>query len=172
MMSRPPTSEGRRQLLRAAALAVIPLHTGSLPAGGAQEIRAVLARFREAYEALDTHRFEALLAEDIRFEDPTFNLRATGIAEMRDLIAHSAAGLSSVKIVVERELVFPPWAIVQQRMTMVVSKPGVSGSRTVSVRGISVFRIEGGRLREWTDYFDSAGYQRQLAATAGVGGRS
>jgi len=170
-MTRMPTFEGRRQLLRAAALAVVPFQSGSMPAGGAADIRTVLTRFREAYEALDVQRFEALLADDIRFEDPTFDLRATGIDEMRKIVAHSAAILSAATIVVERELVFEPWAVVQQQMTLVVSQPETGEKKTVSIRGVSLFRIEGGRIREWADYFDSAGYRRQLGAPAGSGGR-
>jgi limonene-1,2-epoxide hydrolase len=132
-------------------------------------LAAVLVRFRRAYETLDMPAMERLLAENIEFSDPTFHHKASGLAAMRKLMAETAPLFESFGISVEHELIAPPWAIVRQEHVAVLKAHPRS---TLRVRGVSLFRIENGRIHEWHDYYDAMGYERQLreAAKPALGG--
>ena len=99
------------------------------------------------------------------FEDPTFRFEAKGGEALAAMFADHAKGILDLKVSVEREVVLPPWAIVQQTQTFTLTTPG--GSRTAAVRGVSLYRIERGLIAEWWDYYDAAGFHKQLAATGG-----
>ena len=160
-MTHPLVVDRRHLLAMTAAAAILPLQAPA-PAGERAAIAAVLARFRHAYETLDGHAMEQTLADDIQFADPTFHIKANGLAEMRKLIAETAPQFLSFRIIVEHEMITPPWAIVRQEHVAVRKSPASPEGHTVRVRGVSLFRIEDGRIREWHDYYDSAGYERQL----------
>jgi limonene-1,2-epoxide hydrolase len=152
----------RRQALAVtAAAALLPLPPAP-PAGANAEIAAVMVKFRRAYESLDAQAIEAMMADDIRFSDPTFHLEADGIAEMRTIIHKTAPQYHGFRITVEHELIAPPWAVVRQEIAAVRKSPSAPGGHTIRVRGVSLFRVEGGRIHEWHDYFDAVGYERQL----------
>jgi ketosteroid isomerase-like protein len=152
----------RRLLAASAAAALLPLDRLSVSDDRA-EIADLLVRFRRVYEALDVAATERILAEDIEFSDPTFHLKATGMAEMRKMMIDTTPAFQSIRINVEHELVAPPWAVVRQEQVAVrKSPPGLA----VRVRGVSLYRIDGGRIRGWHDYYDSAGYERQLREAA------
>jgi limonene-1,2-epoxide hydrolase len=151
---------GRRQLLTlAGAAALAPLATRERV-----DAREMMRRFRRAYEAVDIAALADLLADDIVFSDPTFGLRAAGIAEMRAFMEHASQGIAAFALEVEHELVAEPWVVVRQRQTVQLSTP--PGSR-ITVQNVSLFRLTGDRIAEWHDYADAVGYQRQLAAIRG-----
>jgi ketosteroid isomerase-like protein len=151
----------RQALAMTAAAALLPLQPGE-PAGARDAIAAVMVKFRRAYETLDAAAIEALMADDVRFSDPTFHLKADGIAEMRKIIAGTAPHYRSFRITVEHELIAPPWAVVRQEIAAVRKSPSAGPDITIRVRGVSLFRVEVGRIHEWHDYFDAVGYERQL----------
>jgi limonene-1,2-epoxide hydrolase len=157
----------RRDLLALAAAAVVP--ASMVQDGEAASIRAVLVRLRTHYEALDVAALLALMAPDVRFADPTFQLEAAGVEALRALFTGHARVIAELRLSVEREIVLPPWAIVQQTQAFAVKTAG--GLRRGSVHNLSLFRIEGGRVAEWWDYADVLGYQRQVRGTATGGER-
>ena len=81
------------------------------------------------------------------------------------MFTEHAKNILDVRVEVEREVIVAPWALVQQTQTFTLATPG--GPRTASARGISLFRIERGSVAEWWDYYDAAGFHKQLA----TGGR-
>ena len=102
---------------------------------------------------------------DVVFVDPTFHFEATGRDALKAMFAEHAANIRALRVAVERELVLPPWAIVQQTQTITVKTP--AGPRTAPARGVSLYRIERGLIAEWWDYYDAAGFHKQLAAAGG-----
>jgi limonene-1,2-epoxide hydrolase len=154
----------RRQLLALAATAVVPLQPGRHD-GEAASIRALTARLRTMYEARDVASLGAVVAPGVVFVDPTFHFEATGLEALQAMFAEHAANILALRVAVERELVLPPWAIVQQTQTITLKTS--TGPRTAPVRGVSLYRIEQGRIAEWWDYYDAAGFHKQIAAPAG-----
>jgi limonene-1,2-epoxide hydrolase len=155
---------GRRRLLAlGGAAALAPLGAGL----ASPEIGAIMREFRRAYMALDTRGLAVLMAPDVVFSDPTFAMKASGLAELRQLMAKSAEGLAGIEIEVEHEIIADPWAVVRQRQIVGLTEP--AGAR-ISVQNVSLFRIAGGRIAEWHDYADALGFQRQLAAIRGKKG--
>ena len=127
----------------------------------------VMRRFRRAYEAVDVRALETLLTPDVVFSDPTFDMRASGIAEMRALMEHAAQDIAAFTLDVEHELVADPWVVVRQLQTVQLKSPAAA---RITVRNVSLFRLSGDRIAEWHDYADAVGYQRQLAAIRGKKG--
>src|SRR5262245_44641227 len=144
MNSQPGTAVNRRQLLAMGGLSAALLPFGKMD--DKSNVAAVLARFRTAYEHVDAIAAEAVIAPDIVFSDPTFGLKANGIAELRPIIGHARDDFSAITLKIEHELIFPPWAVVRQEQILVLTKPA---GRRVSVRGMSLFRIAGDRIAEW-----------------------
>jgi limonene-1,2-epoxide hydrolase len=152
------TLVNRRQWLAAGGLGAALLPLGLMDDTAA--IAAVLMRFRAAYERVDPVAAEAVLAPDLIFSDPTFGLKANGLVELRPIIGHAGNDFSAITLKIEYELIAPPWAVVRQEQILVLRNPA---GRCVNVRGISMFRIAGDRITEWHDYYDRAGYDRQMA---------
>jgi limonene-1,2-epoxide hydrolase len=153
-------NRGRRRVLAVAGAAAL----APLAASHAVDARDLMRRFRRAYEAVDVPALEALLTPDVVFSDPTFDLHASGIVEMRALMTHAAQDVAAFTLDVEHELVADPWVVVRQRQTVQLETP--AGAR-ITVRNVSLFRLAGDRIAEWHDYADAAGYHRQLAAIRG-----
>lgn len=145
----------RRDVLAAAVLS--PLALVQSPAADAG---AVVRRLRAAYERMDVAGVLATLSPDLEFSDPTFQLHANGLTEMKEVLAYGTQAISALRLVVEHELACGPWLVARQEQ--VVTFKG--RATPVSVRGVSLFRVEGGLIREWHDYYDAAGMQRQLTA--------
>jgi limonene-1,2-epoxide hydrolase len=157
-------NRGRRRLLAfGGAAALTPL----LVRESAADAREVMRRFRRAYAAVDVKTIEGLLAPDVVFSDPTFDMRASGISEMRALMERAAQGVAGFILEVELELVADPWVVVRQKQTVQLEAP--PGAR-ISVQNVSLFRLAGGLIAEWHDYADALGYQRQLASIRGKKG--
>ena len=117
------------------------------------------------YEARDVASLGAVAAPDVVFADPTFHFEASGLDALRAMFTEHAANILALRVTVERELVLPPWAIVQQTQTVTLKTP--AGPRTAPVRGVSLYRIERGLIAEWWDYYDAAGFHQRLAAAGG-----
>ena len=158
MNSQPGMPINRRHMLVMSGFSAALLPLGAMD--DKANIAAVLARFRTAYEHVDAVAAEAVLAPDVVFSDPTFGLKAHGIVELRPIIGHARDDFSAITLKIEHELISPPWAVVRQEQILVLTKPA---GRRVSVRGISMFRIAGDRIAEWHDYYDRAGFERQMA---------
>ena len=152
----------RRQLLTLAAAAVVPLQPARHD-GEAASIRALMVRLRAMYEARDVTGLPTVVAPGVVFADPTFHFEATGLEALQKMFAVHAQAILDLRVAVEREVILPPWAIVQQTQTFTVKTP--AGPRTAAVRGVSLYRVERGLVAEWWDYYDAAGYQRQVQAT-------
>ena len=156
-----------RQFHRRQVLALGGFGAALVPLGLMDDVAsvpAVIARFRRAYEQVDVAAAEAVLAPDVIFSDPTFGLKANGIAELHPILTHGAADFSAISLKVEHELITPPWAVIRQEQILVLKNPA---GRRVNVRGVSLFRVAGDRIVEWHDYYDRTGYERQMAAIKG-----
>jgi limonene-1,2-epoxide hydrolase len=160
---RGPDRSRRRLLALGSAAALAPLGVSL----ASPEIATIMREFRRAYMALDTRGLALLMAPDVVFSDPTFAMKASGLAELRTLMAESARGLAGIEIEVEHELIAAPWVVVRQRQVIALSDP--AGAR-ISVQNVSLFRIAGGHIAEWHDYADAVGFRRQLAAIRGKKG--
>jgi limonene-1,2-epoxide hydrolase len=124
-----------------------------------------MVRLRRLYDALDVAALHTVVAPSVAFADPTFHYEAVGLEALRTLFASHAANMLAMRVAVERELILPPWAIVQQTQTVTLKTP--AGPRTASARGISLYRVEQGRIVEWWDYYDAEGFHKQLATAGG-----
>jgi limonene-1,2-epoxide hydrolase len=106
------------------------------------------------------------LAPDVLFVDPTFHLRAEGREQMRPIVESGRAVFDALALEVRREIVSEPWIVVQQRQSGDFKVPGSTERRPMSVEGVSLYRIEGGWIREWWDYYDVDTYRRQVKGDA------
>lgn len=120
-----------------------------------EEVARVADEYVAAYEALDVARMGRLLADDVQFEDPTFRLKETSRAGMMKMVEGAAAGFDEVSLEVHERIIRAPHAVLQ--VTFVgrrKSKTPEQREEPIRVRGTTILRVEGGLIRQWTDYFD------------------
>lgn len=156
----PLVSDRRAFLHSLLAATVLPIQSAASP----DTPVAVVAALRRAYEALDDAALEAVLAPDVHFSDPTFHHEAKSFDAMRPLIADVQKTLATIRIAVEHEIACGAWVIARQRQTLTMREPA---GRKIEVRGVSLFRVERGRIAEWCDYYDALGFQQQMRAGGG-----
>lgn len=121
--------------------------------------------FFAAYSALDVEKLKTFIADDCFFEDPTFHLSANGKAEMQKMFAGMFQIYSNLKIEIENKIVKDDWAIVQQKFSCLIKLRPNEDPKPVSIRGTSVFKIENGKIKRWTDYFDYVSFVKQTGIT-------
>jgi steroid delta-isomerase-like uncharacterized protein len=139
----------------AVSILVAPGCATSRAPASEDEAARVVDEYVAAYEALDAARMGRLLAEDVQFEDPTFRLKETSRAAMMKMVEGAAAGFEKVDVEVHERIIHPPHAVLE--ITFVGTprtKTGTPPAQPIRVRGATIFRIEDGLIREWTDYFD------------------
>ena len=151
----PLVSDRRAFLHSLLAVTALPIQRAAAPGTPV----FVVAALRRAYEALDDAALEAVLAPDVHFSDPTFHHEAKGFDAMRPLIADVQKSLATVRITVEHEIACGSWVIARQRQAITMREPA---GKKIEVRGVSLFRVERGRIAEWCDYYDALGFQQQM----------
>ena len=121
----------------------------------------VVNDFFDAYRARDVDRMLRLMTPDVAFEDPTFRLRAHGHEEVRKMGESLRTSYSEVAIEVHTIVVSGDDVATEQTISGVLERKDGS-TRRIRVRGASFFRMRGGRIAKWTDYFDFRTYSEQL----------
>jgi ketosteroid isomerase-like protein len=161
MLARMTPAIDRRRLLALAAVAVVP-GVSLQHDDAAASIRTLMTRLRSLYQRRDVASLHTVVAADVVFTDPTFHFEAAGRDALQAMFTEHAANILDVRVEVERELILPPWAIVQQTQTFTMKTP--AGPRTASARGVSLFRVERERMVGLLR-------RRRLPQTARRGGR-
>jgi limonene-1,2-epoxide hydrolase len=121
---------------------------------------ALIDRLFAVYAASDLAAFEALIADDISFIDPTFHLRANGKVEMM-AIARGLAGYRDVRFERLNTINAGAWVITQQIIS--ANAPNSGGEmRALRVEGCSLFQILDGKIAVWNDYYDVLTFREQM----------
>ena len=146
----------RRSVLLSGAYA-LTFATGAQAAGSseAERVGRVAEEYVRAYRAMDPQRMSRILAEDVQFEDPTFRLKHSSRAAVIKMMREAAAGFEDVGLDVSRRIIQPPHAVLEVafRGRRRASSQGEVNA-PIRVRGVTILRIEGDLIRQWTDYFD------------------
>jgi steroid delta-isomerase-like uncharacterized protein len=123
----------------------------------------VVERLFDAYRARDVERLVSLFAEDAVFEDPTFRIRQQGRDGIRKLATDMRAGFSDVTIEIHSMVSNGDMVATEETISGVVTHADGKRHR-IRVRGASFFRVRGGRIQQWTDYFDFRTFSEQTRA--------
>jgi steroid delta-isomerase-like uncharacterized protein len=121
----------------------------------------VIEQLFDAYRALDADRLVAVMAPGITFEDPTTRLRANGTAEMRKMAESIRATYRAMTIDVHSLIVSGEHVAAEVTIGGTAIKPDGT-TRQIRVRGASFFRVRGGLIETWTDYFDAVTLIEQM----------
>jgi limonene-1,2-epoxide hydrolase len=160
-LSRPASR--RRLLSSLAGVPLLALLPELAPAGSLREDveRVIRGFYRAVFEERNLDAALDYIAEDCRFEDPTFHLRRDGRPAIRTMFEQVHAVYPELRVELDNAVFCSPWAVTQQMMVGRHRPPGGTADVTLRVRGASIFRVEGGCIRTWTDYYDYAGYKAQ-----------
>lgn len=161
----PASAEGHRDPDRSPRdpLASDPAVTGSI------DLLACLLGIRAPLEPSDPE-LERLLTPDVSLWSP--HLCAHSRAELLDVLLDTDDALEQTTLTVDTLDVVPPRVYVQWSLTGIFANPCLLGDdvlieptgTTVSVAGILVTRIDGGRIRDLRCYVDDLTLLEQLTA--------
>jgi steroid delta-isomerase-like uncharacterized protein len=118
-----------------------------------------------AWNAHDADKVAVLYTDDVIYEDVAFGLIAHGHAEMRKMAADFFASVPDLKL----EVVSNTSSGNHGSVEWVFSGTDVGLYKTgkkFSVRGASVYELQGGKFSGNRDYYDSASIMRQVGLLA------
>jgi steroid delta-isomerase-like uncharacterized protein len=125
----------------------------------------VFGHWAAAWSSQDTEKLLTLFTGDCLFEDVTFDVVTRGKQELRGFANGAFAAVPDFKIEVTREFATDQWAAVEWVMsgTHRGDFPGLPATgKRFSVRGTSIFELEGGKIRRESDYWDAATFMKQV----------
>ena len=126
------------------------------------DLEGRLRAMKAAYVAHDLEGFSRYLAEDVIFEDVTFQMSVSGKAPILDMVRQNWDGHASYRQELENVIVAAPWVVTQQRDIGTYKAGQQRPERSYSVRGASFIEWRSGQVIRWTDYYDALGMQAQL----------
>lgn len=104
-----------------------------------------------AWHRLDPDAIAAAFAEDGVWQNIPFP-PSVGREEIRKAVAAALAGMTSAEFRIHHQGEVAPGIVMNERSDIFVTRDG----KTLTFPVMGVFEIEGGRIRAWRDYFDSA----------------
>jgi steroid delta-isomerase-like uncharacterized protein len=119
-----------------------------------------------AWSSNDPELILVLFADDCVFEDVTFGLIARGKEELRSFANRAFAAIPDFKYGLRSRFGTSEWAVIEWVMsgTHKGDLPGIpaTGKRFSSVRGSTIFELDGGKIRRESDYWDAATFMKQV----------
>ncbi len=129
------------------------------------ETEQVTRAFLEALNTMDRTNPLDLCSDDTRFEDTAFGVVVAGKDQYRGVFTRFFGSISGVRVEVKAVVASGEWAAAVWTFsgTQNGDFPGVPATgRSFSVRGVSMIQVRDGKVRNRTDYWDSATMLRQL----------
>ncbi len=136
----------------------------TIPAGAdAPSDNAVINAWLEAWNtgAVD---FDSFLTEDVSFRDPFYS--KTGHQGYSDLVTIARSSFKDIDFTADDMIVDGD----RCALSWTVSATHVGSGKAVRVRGISILRLEGGKIADEWRVYDGAGLMRQINGDGGDGG--
>lgn len=117
----------------------------------------IVARMIAGWEALDADAVAACFVEDGVWHNMPYPPTA-GREKIRGAVAAFLAGMESAEFRIHNQGEISPGVVLNERSDIFKTKSG----KTLDFPVMGVFEIEGGLIKIWRDYFDSA-VMNQLA---------
>jgi steroid delta-isomerase-like uncharacterized protein len=135
-----------------------------------EENKAVVRRFIRVWDTDDPKILDELAAPDILVSYPILPAPVRGAAAFKNVLAGVRAALPDIKIeignlIAEGDSVVAPWTISGTHLGDLMGIPP-SGKR-VAWNGISIYRIEDGKVVDEHGEEDGLGLLRQIGAIPG-----
>jgi steroid delta-isomerase-like uncharacterized protein len=135
-----------------------------------EQNRAIALRFARVWDTNDPSILDELAAPDIRVSYPILPGPIQGVGVFKKVLAGIRAGLPDIKIevgevIAEGDFVVAPWTISGTHLGELMGIP--PSGRRVKWRGITIYRIEAGKVVDERGEEDGLGLLRQIGAIPG-----
>jgi steroid delta-isomerase-like uncharacterized protein len=135
-----------------------------------QENKAIARRFVHVWDTDDPSILDELAAPDIRVSYPILPGKIQGAGAFKDVLAGVRAALPDIKIeignvIAEGDFVVAPWTITGTHLGDLMGIP--PSGRRVTWGGITIYRIEDGKVVDERGEEDGLGLLRQIGAIPG-----
>jgi steroid delta-isomerase-like uncharacterized protein len=131
---------------------------------GASHLPPVVAAWIAAYQARDPAAMAALYTDDAVFEDVPNNFVARG-DEIPAFLATAEQGFSDARVEVRNAFGGPGWGAVEYLFSAtnagIIPDPAAAG-RSFTSRAVTIFELDGDRIRRSSDYYDLTAILVQL----------
>ena len=119
-----------------------------------------------AWSSNDAELILALFVDDCVFEDVTFGVVARGKEELRAFANRAFAAIPDFKYGLRSRFAAGKWAVIEWVMsgTHKGDLPGIpaTGKSFSSVRGSTILKLDAGKIRRESDYWDAASVMKQV----------
>jgi steroid delta-isomerase-like uncharacterized protein len=130
------------------------------------DLERMLDDWAAAWSSHDPERVLALFTNDCVFEDVPFGVVTRGKEELRSFANGAFAAVPDFKFELTSRFAADQRAAIEWVMsgTHKGDFPGMpaTGKRFSSVRGSTIFEVEGGKIRHESDYWDAATFMKQV----------
>ena len=132
-----------------------------------EENKAIALRFARVWDTDDPSILDELAAPDISVSYPILPGPLKGVGPFKEILASVRAGLPDIKIAVgdvvaEGDVVVAPWTMSGTHLGTLMGIP--PSGNAVSWRGITIYRIEDGKVVDERGEEDGLGLLRQIGA--------
>jgi steroid delta-isomerase-like uncharacterized protein len=135
-----------------------------------EQNKTIALRFVHVWDTDDPSILDELAAPNIRVSYPILPRPIQGAKAFKEVLASIRAGLPDIKIetgdlIAEGDVVVAPWTISGTHLGELMGIP--ASGREVSWGGITVYRIEDGKVVDERGEEDGLGLLRQIGAIPG-----
>jgi steroid delta-isomerase-like uncharacterized protein len=163
-------------VLAVAAALVAPTNIAAQeasPAASPEALPPLLAEWLAAFNAGDADQLLALYADDALWEEPAIGLFASGQDQIRAHLDNLFRAAPDIAYEVTNAVVTEDGAVLEWAVTGAYAAdfPGLppAAGQPFSFRGASVFELEDGGIRRYTEYWDAFTFLVQLGALPAPG---
>jgi steroid delta-isomerase-like uncharacterized protein len=132
---------------------------------GSPTAEGLLGNWAFAWSSHDVEKFAPLFTEDCVYEDVTLGIVNHGKAELETFAKGIFGAFPDFTIHLTSEFVAGSWAGAEWTMsaTHKGDLPGLPATgKRCSIRGATVFELQGGKIRRNSDYWDMATFLKQV----------
>ena len=129
------------------------------------DLERLIDGWATAWSSHDAERVVALFTDDCLFEDVPFNVVTRGKEQLRGFANGAFSAIPDISFALTGRVAAGEGAAIEWIMagTHTGDFPGMPATgKRFSVRGSTILELESGKIRRESDYWDAAGFMKQV----------
>jgi steroid delta-isomerase-like uncharacterized protein len=129
------------------------------------DMERVLEEWATAWSSHDTKKLLTLFTDDCVYEDVTFSMVNRGREALRAFADGTFAVVPDFTVELTSRFAAETWGVLEWVIsgTHHGNFPGMPATgKRFSVRGATIFELQGGKIRRCSDYWDAATFMKQV----------
>lgn len=141
----------------------------------AQSAETLLRALLDIWQSGDTSGLKAILHEDIVYEDVPNEHVFSGRDEVAGYIDHVHSWAAELRLEVKSiesnsEMAVGEWIMIARQGQPIGARVRIATNRRIRLRGVTLVRVSGGKIKHATDFLDALTLMRQLGGSVALPG--